>query len=47
MANPIKDKFIEHMQFFGLTRETQKGYISAVRCLASHYHTSPEHLSDD
>ena len=31
MANPIKDKFIEHMQFFGLTQETQKGYISAVR----------------
>ncbi len=47
MSNPIKDKFIEHMQFFGLTQETQKGYISAVRCLASHYQTSPEHLSND
>ena len=35
MSNPIKDKFIEHMQFFGLTKETQRGYISAVRCLAS------------
>ena len=41
MANPIKDKFIEHMELFGLTKETQKGYISAVRCLATHYQTSP------
>ncbi len=47
MANPIKDKFIEHMELFGLTKETQKGYISAVRCLATHYQTSPEHLSND
>ena len=47
MANPIKDKFIEHMHYFGLTQETQKGSISAVRCLAAHYQTSPEHLSDD
>ena len=47
MSNPIKDKFIEHMELFGLTKETQKGYISAVRCLATHYHTSPEHLSND
>mgnify|MGYP001549433234 CR=1 FL=1 len=47
MSNPIKDKFIEHMEFYGLTKETQKGYISAVRCLATHYQMSPEHLSDD
>ena len=36
MSNPIKDKFNEHMELFGLTKETQKGYISAVRCLATH-----------
>jgi site-specific recombinase XerD len=47
MSNPIKDKFIEHMQLYGLTKETQKGYVSGVRCLAKHYNTSPEHLSDD
>ena len=47
MANPIKDKFIEHRELFGLTKETQRGYISAVRCLATHYQTSPEHLSND
>lgn len=47
MSNPIKDKFIEHMEFYGLTKETQKGYISGVRCLATHYQTSPEHLSND
>ena len=28
MSNPIKDKFIEYMELFGLTKETQKGYIS-------------------
>ena len=47
MAHPIKDKFIDHMELFGLTKETQKGYISAVRCLPTHYQTSPEHLSND
>ena len=47
MSNPIKDKFIEHMEFYGLTKETQRGYISGVRCLAKHYNMSPEHLSDD
>jgi integrase/recombinase XerD len=47
MPNPIKDKFIEHMELYGLTKETQKGYISGVRCLANHYNTSPEHLSND
>jgi len=47
MSNPIKDKFIEHMQFFGLTKETQRGYISGVRCLAKHYNQSPDKLTND
>ncbi len=47
MSNPIKDKFIEHMQLFGLTKETQRGYVSGVRCLAKHYNQSPEKLADD
>ena len=27
MANPIKQKFIEHMELYRLSKETQKGYI--------------------
>ena len=47
MANPIKQKFIEHMELYRLSKETQKGYISGVRCLANHYKMSPEHLTND
>lgn len=47
MINPFKKKFIDHMELFGLTKETQRGYISGVRCLAKHYNMSPEHLSND
>ena len=47
MPNPIKQKFIDHMELYQLSRQTQKGYISGVRCLANHYNTSPEHLSND
>ena len=47
MPNPIKQKFIEHMELYGLSKETQKGYISGVRCLANHYKMSPEHLTND
>ena len=47
MPNPIKDKFIEHMELHRLSKETQKGYIGGVRCLAKHYNTSPEHLTND
>jgi integrase len=47
MSNPIKDKFIEHMELFGLTKETQRGYVSGVRCLAKHYNQSPEKLTND
>src|SRR5210317_611974 len=47
MPNPIKQKFIDHMELYQLSKQTQKGYISGVRCLAKHYNTSPEHLSND
>jgi len=47
MPNPIKKKFIDHMELYQLSKQTQKGYISGVRCLAKHYNTSPEHLSND
>jgi len=47
MSSKAKEKFVEHMEFFGLTKETQRGYISRLRCLAKHYHQSPETLTDD
>jgi integrase/recombinase XerD len=47
MSKPIKDKFIEHMELFGLTKETRRGYVSGVRCLAKHYNQSPEKLRND
>jgi integrase/recombinase XerD len=47
MGSKIREKFVEHMEFFGLTKETQRGYISGVRCLARHYNQSPETLTDD
>ena len=47
MAHPIKQKFIDHMELYQLSKQTQKGYISGVRCLAKHYNTSPEHHSND
>ena len=47
MPNPIKDKFIEHMELHRLSKETQKGYIGGVRGLANHYKMSPEHLTND
>ncbi|MGB3224184.1 MAG: hypothetical protein WBB23_15395 [Desulforhopalus sp.] len=47
MPNPIKQKFIDHMELYQLSKQTQKGYISGVRCLAKRYNTSPEYLSND
>ena len=47
MGSPIRDKFEEHMKFHGLTSETQRGYISGVRCLVKHYNQSPEKLSNE
>ena len=47
MSSKIREKFTEHMELFSLTKETQRGYISGVRCLAKHYSQSPETLTND
>lgn len=47
MSSAIKEKFIEHMNLFGLSKTTQKGYLSGVRCLANHYELSPEKITDE
>jgi hypothetical protein len=44
MSNPVRDKFTELMELFGLTKETQRSYTSEVRCLANHYQQSPDRV---
>lgn len=47
MSTKIRDKFIEHMEFFGLAKQTQRSYISGVKGLANYHNQSPETLTDD
>lgn len=47
MSSAIRKKFIKHMELFGISKQTQRSYISGVRCLARHYNQSPERLTDD
>jgi hypothetical protein len=47
MGTRIRDSFIEHMEFFGLAKQTQRGYISGVRGLAKHHNQTPEIFTDE
>ena len=47
MSSKIREKFVNHMGWQGLTEETQRGYVTGVRGLAKHYAQSPEKLTDD
>jgi len=47
MGITIRDKFIEHMEFTGLAKHTQRSYITGVKGLAKHHNQSPEKLTDD
>jgi integrase/recombinase XerD len=47
MSSKIKEKFTEHMELYSLTKGTQRGYISGVRCLAKHYSQPPETLTNE
>ena len=47
MSSKIREKFIDRMKFYGLTKETRRSYITGVKGLAKHYHQSPEKLTDD
>jgi integrase/recombinase XerD len=47
MGTKIRDKFIEHMEFTGLAKQTQRSYITGVKGLANHHNQSPETLTDD
>ncbi len=47
MSSKIRAKFIDHMKFYGLSKETRRSYITGVKGLAKYYHQSPEKLTDD
>jgi integrase/recombinase XerD len=44
---PLRQKRIKAMELRNLARETQRGYLSAVKGLARHYHQSPDKLSKE
>jgi integrase/recombinase XerD len=43
----LRQKMIKAMELRNLARETQRGYLSAVKGLARHYHQSPDKLTKD
>jgi hypothetical protein len=43
--SPLGQKMIKTRELRNLARETQRGYVSAVKGLAQHYHQSPESLT--
>ena len=43
----LRKRMIQDMQLAGLTEQTQKTYIGAVRQLAAHYQTAPDKLSEE
>ena len=45
MSTPIRAKFIEHMEFLGLAKQTQRSYINGVKGLAKYHNQSPEKLT--
>ena len=47
MSSKIREKFVEHMKLRGLSKQTQRGYVTGVKGLARYYCKSPETLSDD
>ena len=45
--SPLRQKMIKTMELRNLARETQRGYLSAVKGLAQHYRHSPDSLTKD
>jgi site-specific recombinase XerD len=42
----LRQRFLEDLQLLGKSAHTQHAYVRAVRMLAEHFHTSPDHLTD-
>lgn len=47
MSSQIRNRFVEHMEVFGLTKQTQRSYITGVKGLANYYKKDPESITDD
>lgn len=47
MSSKIREQFVALMEMNGLSKQTQRGYITGVKGLAKHYCKSPETLTDD
>ncbi|MCP4340808.1 MAG: tyrosine-type recombinase/integrase [Desulfobulbaceae bacterium] len=47
MSTPIRAKFIEHVEFLGLAKQTQRSYINGVKGLAKYHNQSPENFTDE
>jgi len=44
---PLRQRMIEDMQLRGFSARSQESYVTAVRQLAAHYHTSPDRLTEE
>ena len=42
MSSQIRTRFVEHMEVYGLTQQTQRSYISGVKGLSGVCHISAE-----
>jgi site-specific recombinase XerD len=42
-----RQRFLEDLQLQGKSERTQQAYVRAVRMLADHFNTSPDHLDED
>jgi len=47
MSSTIRCRFVERMEFVGLSKHTQRSYVAGVKGLANYYKRSPEALTDD
>jgi hypothetical protein len=43
----LRQQMLENMQLRGLAARTQESYLAAVRQLATHFHRSPDLLTED
>jgi len=43
----LRERMIEDLGLHGLSNQTQKLYVAAVRKLAEHYHKSPDRITDE
>jgi integrase/recombinase XerD len=44
---PLRQRMTEDMQLRGFSPRTQESYVTAVRQLAEHFHTSPDRLTEE